>query len=220
MEDISFAEIGSIMKRRWWILATLLVFGAVLAGLFAYKLQSPRYVAFVTFVAGVQNEGGTLNASEFAVDQKVAPTIAQLVRSNSVRTKAIEESLSSNRTLSHDPRVNVSYTPPIIGISVEASSEFLATRVANEVVIVLRQRVAELYPDIEVHVLDPATAYAGMSPVFPHKHVEVALGALIGFMLGLVAMMLAESFMGGAGRDYNVPLEVPVLGMVPERRIG
>lgn len=220
MEDISFEEIWSILKRRWWVVITFTVVGAMLAGIFAYKVQSARYIAYTTLVAGVQNDEGAFSSSGFTADQELVPTIAQLLRSRSVQTNTLKQVFGNASSMSDSARISVVYAAPMIQIAVEAESEPLAAHIANQAVTVLAQRVSALYPHIEVRVIDPAVAYRGASPVFPHRHREVEFGGAIGLMLGLLLVLLLEKCCSSAGHGGSTSFDIPVLGVLVGRRNG
>jgi capsular polysaccharide biosynthesis protein len=206
-----------IIKRRWWIIAltTILTAGAA----FAFsKMQEPTYKSSVSLLVTSRPDFGQTQAAK------------ALVRDYSVwlRSSYRAERIIDELQLDMDPMAllgDVTIAPAsdsnIIQINVENSDPNLANDIArvwgDQLLQFRNTENAGLREEdrIKAQFLDdPIAGLAG-----PNTKINVAAGAVFGFLLGVILVFVLEWIESGVIRrteDIERHLNLPVIGTIPK----
>ncbi|MCO5199052.1 MAG: Wzz/FepE/Etk N-terminal domain-containing protein [Anaerolineae bacterium] len=206
-----------ILKRRWWIilLTTLLTAGAA----FAFsKMQEPTYKSSVRLLITSRPDFGQTQAAQ------------ALIRDFSawLRSSYRAEDVIDELQLDMDPMAllgDVTIAPAtdsnLIQIDVENSDPNLANDIArvwgDQLIQFRNNENAGLREEdrIKAQFLDdPQAGLAG-----PNTKINVAAGAVFGFLLGVILVFILEWIESGIIRrseDIERYLGIPVIGTIPK----
>lgn len=206
-----------ILKRRWWIilLTTLLTAGAA----FAFsKMQEPTYKSSVRLLITSRPDFGQTQAAQ------------ALIRDFSawLRSSYRAEDVIDELQLDMDPMAllgDVTIAPAtdsnLIQIDVENSDPNLANDIArvwgDQLIQFRNTENAGLREEdrIKAQFLDdPQAGLAG-----PNTKINVAAGAVFGFLLGVILVFILEWIESGIIRrseDIERYLGIPVIGTIPK----
>jgi capsular exopolysaccharide synthesis family protein len=224
-----------VLRRRWWIVATL----AVLAGGAAFGLSSipqPVYRAQTKIVVG--QGGGVFPPSVSYAIQPLTATMGNLVTSNVVAADVIRRLGLKDETpesLLKKISVVVNPTTAVIAIDVDAQSKGRATDIAREVGFVFSGLVQKRFGTdvtapagagapqqlpLTATIFDPA--HAMPDAVSPKPKRDTVLAVMLGVFLGLIAAFLREHFDRKLRTREAVEerFGVPVIGQIPWIRSG
>lgn len=221
MEEISLIELFYIFRKRLKFIIGLTVGALVLSGIISFFVITPQYETFTTLMVGkpkdYQSNNSSMEYNDLLLNQKLVHTYGELVKSRLVGDKVIE---SLNLGIPYEKfkdkvQVNLVNDTEIIKIQVQDSDRELAAVIANEVSEQFMKTV-KIKMNIEnVQIIDKAPIPE--NPVSPRKLLNMAIGAILGFMVGVFATFLLEYLDNTfkTSEDIEKTLHLPVLGTIP-----
>ena len=215
-DEIDLLELCYMLLRHVKLLAACLLAGAVLAGVVTKFLITPIYTASsqiyiftkttsVTSLADLQI--GTQLASDFEILGTSRPVIERVIRT--LRLDTTYEKLLETITVT-----NLSNSR-ILEITVENPDPQLASDISNAMAESLSLRVAEIMNTDQPSIV--ANAVVPAKPSSPRLSRNVALGALLGFVLCagvLVVQFLLDDTIKTA-EDVEKYLRINTLAAIP-----
>lgn len=218
--EIDLVQIIKVILRKWyWIFASVIVFGFVSGG-YAYYYLDDYYTAESSMIVQVTNSMDS-SYTDLLTGQRLVDTYSEIAKSNRVlgelRTKlGLSYSNSQLREMITVRNVNDTL---IINLSVESLSPVLSKDIANEIVLIV-QTIAIDFEGLEnVEILD--VAVTPTSPSGPNRNLYIAVGILLGGMLS-TGIILAFEFLNKSikrGRDIENILGLRLLGLIPKYSI-
>lgn len=215
--EIDIVQLIRLILRKWyWILASVIVFGLA-AFLYAYFQLEDFYTADSSMIVQVTNSMDS-TYTDLLTGQRLVDTYSEIAESNRVL-----EELRTNLNLTYSNAQlremisvrNVNDTL-IINLSVTANDPRIAKEIANEIVMIV-QSIAIDFEGLEnVEILD--VAVIPNVPSGPNRSLYIIVGILLGGMVS-VAIILAFEFLDKSikrGRDIENILGLRLLGLIPE----
>ncbi|WP_315095905.1 polysaccharide biosynthesis tyrosine autokinase [uncultured Cellulomonas sp.] len=210
-------QLIALMRRHWPSVVILTVLGA-LAGL-GLSLATPKEYSAqnqVLITVQVGDSIGDLNQGTSYAERVVA-TYSKVARSPVVLDPVVEELglPGTGRTLRGSVAVSTDPAAPIITVTATWGDAETAAAIANSVAQNLALTVQDLSPTaadgsptVLVNSIDPATPPG--NPSVPHTRQNIALGALLGLVLGLGWAALRTTLDVKVRTDADVAALVPV----------
>jgi succinoglycan biosynthesis transport protein ExoP len=211
-----------ILRKRWIVISAITLLG-VAAAAGATIAMTPKYEASSLVYVQVQSSGtvGELAQGSSFIQSQVS-TFAEVVSTPRVLDSAIKSLRldESAGQLARSVGASAKTGTVNIEITVTRDSPTEAATIANAVTASFRQVVGEItestgtdaVSQVSVSVLRDATAPA--APVSPNTPVNLALGLLVGLVLGLGAAILRETLdtrIRGE-RDVSAITSAPIIG--------
>lgn len=219
-QEIDLGTLFKILLRKWYFIVLFVLLGVGLAGFYAYQYLPNEYTAQSTVIVLVSNEANS-NEQNFNFSQKLTKTYTELAKSDLVLNEVISN-LSLDLTLKK-LRETMSITgvdqTPIIKLSVKNNEPLLAQQIANETIKVMQEAIFDFegFDDIELIDLAP---YPN-NPSGPNRVLIVAIGLLLGGVLGVVVVLLNE-FLDKTIKtpeDLELKLNLRMLSVIPHYEI-
>lgn len=222
MEEISLQELFFIFKKRIGLIIGLTIGALVLSGVVSFFVLTPQYETFTTMMVGKpvdyksSNQG--IEYNDVLLNQKLVHTYGELVKSRIVSDKVIE---NLNLQIPYDQfqgKIDVSLVndTEIIKVVARDADNELAADIANEVSDEFMETVKMKMKVENVQIIDRARI--PQDPVSPRKFLNMAIGAVLGFMVGVFLTFLLE-YLDNTFKtpdDIKNNLDLPVLGSIPE----
>jgi capsular polysaccharide biosynthesis protein len=178
---------------RWTVLIVACTLVGALVGGLASRDIAPTYAANTAVLVGSLERSDL--GSEFPTSAMVTAIYARLIRSGAVLEPVIANLGLATDTQELRDRVHVDVAPnevPIITVTVYARTSAEALAIAGGITAKmqeLRQTGASAGPAAnDIQVLQPAEPLGGK--IRPRAPVNVALGAMIGALVGLAALVV------------------------------
>jgi capsular polysaccharide biosynthesis protein len=189
------AEILNGLVRRWWLVAVLVVAGA-LAGFGFAAASTPIYTSNAYVVVVAQNTGDNTSAVSYA------QAYARIAEQGDVLDAAATASKGTTTAAQLRRQVRASSSPdaPIIEITGSASSPGNAANLANLVAGGLITTANRHGTDTRVSLALLSRAAPPADPSSPQRTVDVAVGAAAGLLLGGLAVLAGAGRTGRNGR--------------------
>ena len=220
--EIDLLHLIKLVLRKWILVGAITVVVAVLAGLYAYGVLDDTYSAHSSMLVQAQDTE-TSDYQNLLTGQRLVDTYKEIAKSNRVLEELVtrlDEPEVTVGTLKDMITVSSVNDTLIVKLSVETMEPELAADIANEAVTIIQELSQEFNGLQEVEVLD--TAEAPSSPSGPNRLLYVAVGILLGGMLG-VGLVLVIEFMDKhikTPRDIEQHLGLRVLGTIPDYDMG
>lgn len=222
MEEISLRELYYIFKKRLVLIIGLTVLGLALSAVVSLFVLKPEYETFTTLMVGkpksYQTNTSGLDINDITLNQKLVHTYGELVKSRLVADEVIR---NLNLDMAYEEfqnkvTVNLVNDTEIIKIQVRDRDPELAVQIANEVSDEFMGVVKSKMKVENIQIIDKAPL--SRNPVSPRKMLNIAIGTVLGFMIGVFATFVLEYL----DNTYKTPediekgLHLPVLGAIPE----
>ncbi|MCW4385447.1 Wzz/FepE/Etk N-terminal domain-containing protein [Salinibacterium sp. SYSU T00001] len=214
---------GAHIRRHWWVVLGAIALG-IAAALAVTAAATPLYTAQARLIFSLNYSGSATDANQganFTVTQ--IPTFAELATSERILEPVIRELSLEETPAQLAERLDITTPADTSVLEVEASSETAAdaAALANAVAAEVREYVSrsapvdeELGPLYTVTMISEATAPAAAS--FPNRAVNLAVGGLIGLLLGVMLAAWRESADTRVRSitDLRALTGIPVIGSV------
>ncbi|TVT28905.1 capsule biosynthesis protein [Salinicoccus cyprini] len=218
-ETLNLEDILEVIKKNLaMIIALVLLFGSIAAFATAF-LMTPQYEANTQILVSQSHN------SEVAVDNQNIQASLQLINTyrDIIKSPTVLDDVVANlnleqstSALSEQITVNNQDQSQVVTVTVSDASPENAETIANEVANVFQQRVTEVMNVDNVSILAPADIGEDPSPVSPQPLINVAIGMILGALLGLGIAFLREFLDKRVKTEEEIQkhLDLPVLGTI------
>lgn len=191
-EEIDLLELFNEVKNNLALIIGFTILGTVLSLVFTLLILKPHYESSSTLYIQPKVVENQLNYNDVVTSQKMAVTYTEIAKSNQVLnqvspyfTKEIDEEKIKD-ALSVD---SVQDTQ-IISISATTIDPELSAKIVNRVVSVFVEEVKQIMEIDNLRVID--VAIPNEQKVAPSNSLNVAIGTVIGMMVGLGIVFLRK----------------------------
>lgn len=226
-QEIDLIELfKKIIKHLPLIILLSVIVGA--ASFVASKfLITPKYDSNATMIVSNSNQNTDPNNPQAAVELGQIQANKALISTYSeiVKSKGIADRVIANLGLDMDYEVfseKVSIEPvkdtQIISVKVVDTIPERAQDIANETANIFKSSIGDIMNVDNVQILDGATLPE--APSSPRIARNTAIGAVLGFILGMAIVMIKElsDTRIKSSEDITAEFDIPVLGLIPDRK--
>lgn len=223
-ETIDLREYFHIIKKRAWIIALITILAMVTSGIISFFVLSPVYEANTTLIVNTEQNKSTNNmitGDQLAVTQKLTLTYGEIIKSRSVLNSVIKK-LDLNmdyEDLEKSIKVSQVKDTQIMSITVQNTNPKIARDIANSIPTVFSKEVKRITKANSVEVIDKAITPE--NPVKPNKTINIAISAILGFIVGVFIVFVLE-YMDNkikSPQDIEKYIDLPILGVIPNENM-
>ena len=219
-EVIRIEDILDVLKRRWKVIAVISITAALISTIVSFFVISPKYEAKTKLFIGKENsiaQDQSYNNNDVQMYQKLLKTYAEVIMTNDLIGRAIEESDLQEKSTDILKRLTV--TPRADTQILEISYINPDQSAAKEVVdLVSREFISystELIPNGNVKIIEEVRIPE--TPVSPNKKLNIAIAFLLGLMVS-VGLSFVIEFMDNTFKtkeEIENILGLPAIGVIP-----
>ena len=222
MEELDLKELINMFWTRKLQIVIIVAIFLIIGLVYSYLYVSPEYQATTTVIlaqSATTTEGSqeTITSNDLTLNQKLVSTYSELITSKDVvRTVISNLSLPiSESELENNIRVTSVEDTEIIEISVTNRNPNYAYRIANEIVNVFADKVAEIYNINNVNVVDEAEESTTPSNINHTKDVIIFafIGIVVAVIYALVLNMLDNTVK--SREEIEKTYKIPVIAEIP-----
>ena len=215
---MSLQEILKIIKKRLLLIISLMIVTISIAVVLSFYFITPIYQAQTQILVNqkVNSQEGLWYQME--TDLQLINTYNDIIITPIILSKVIEElqidatpeQLSNQISLSNGSESKVLY------IEVQDSNPEQAVNIANTTAEVFKEEIPSLMNVDNINILALAKISENPSPVNPNKPLNIAIGAVIGLMIGVGLSFLLEILDTTIKDEKDVEeiLGIPIMGIV------
>lgn len=218
-ETMDLREILQIIYKRLWFIILVTLVCIISSGIISFFVLDSVYEASTTLMVSKTREDQSQNLqyNDILMNQKLVKTYSEIVKSNRVLEKVIEQLDLDMTTGDLKNKIQVSSVSDteIIRIAVQDKDPNFATELANSIAVVFMGEIGSIMKMDNVQFIDPAKV--PIDPVKPRPLLNIAIAAVLGVMISVFIVFLVEYFDNTVKTvdDVENKLGLPVLGSIP-----
>lgn len=217
-ETLNLEDILEVIKKNlWMIISLVLLFGAIAAFATAL-LMTPQYEANTQILVSQSENAESVNNQDIQASLQLINTYRDIILSPTVLDDVVD-SLGleqSTGALANQITVNNQDQSQVITVTVSDENPQNAEVIANEIALVFQDRITEVMNVDNVSILAEANVGDDPSPVSPQPLVNIAIGLILGALLG-VGIAFLRAFLDKrvtTEEEIEKHLDLPVLGTI------
>lgn len=217
--EIDLKRVVWVLWHKAWIILLVGVLTALLAFGYARFFIAPTYSANARLYVNNNYSGSnSVSSSQIVAAQSLADTYMVILESRSVLVEVIEE---SGLPYTYDELEKMISTATVnntevFEVKVTCTDSEHAAKIANTIVDIVPDKIAEVIAGSSVGVVDYAVA--NDTPVAPNGKRYAVIGALLGVLISAVAVVCADLLDTGIkSEDYLAQAygDLPLLAVIP-----
>ncbi len=218
-ETISLQELLNVLKKRFVMILAIAILAITVAGIVSYLVLTPMYQASTQILVNQDKvEQQPFNSQDIQTNLQLINTYNVIIKSPAILSIVIEK-LDMDITpaeLTSQISVDSAQNSQVINISVMDPQPFKAVDIANTTGEVFQEEIQKLMKVDNVNILSPAELSENPIPVKPNPKLNMAIGAVVGLMIGVGIAFLLEYLDTTIKSEQDVEelLELPILGLV------
>ena len=216
--EIDLKEYMSIIWNKKWLILGVTLLAIIISAIISFFVLDPTYETSTKILVGRSNVSqNAINYEDIMLSQSLVNTYGEIIKSETVLNEVIANLKLNISTgaLKKRIKVNPVAETEIIEIKVNDTDPNLATNIANELAKVSMKNVKEIMKIDNVQVIDQAQI--PKSPIKPNKNMNIAIAAILGFMIGIGIVFLRE-YLDNTRKtpnDVEKYLGLSTIGIIP-----
>ncbi|UNM89962.1 YveK family protein [Vagococcus sp. CY52-2] len=220
-ETVSLDEIFQLLKKKLALIISMLILGTIISTVVTLFVITPKYSATTQLVVQTKGSDSNINTDKINSNLLLINTYKDLVKSKVVTEKTKDQLVKDGMTgisedfLSHAISVEQNQNSQLFSIKAVTTDPIKSATIANTVSEIFQQEAVVMTDTDKVSIASKATP--NNQPISPNKKVNIAIGAVLGLIVGVMLALLSELFNRTVKtEDYlSDKLGLPVLGIIP-----
>lgn len=224
-ETVSLREIFDILKKHFSTILISMFAGLALAGVVTFFIMTPQYSSRAQMiVAQPQNNDPNQNLNDVNYNLQMLNTYKDIIKEGDSLATTVQKRLSSEYDLKmstseikNSMEVEQSENSQMFSIVATGSSSANAEHIANTAAEVFQETVKDVLTNVD-KITIVSRASASPKPVSPNNKLNLAIGLVLGVMVGVGLSFLFEVFDRTVKDSHYIAetLGLTVLGSVPK----
>ncbi|MFE0623413.1 YveK family protein [Priestia aryabhattai] len=218
-ETISLRELFAVLRKRLWLIVLITIIAATVSAVISFFVLTPVYQSKTQILVNqAKSDEQVYNTQAVQTNIQLISTYNDIITSPAILDKVIKELKLDGTAQSLKGQIQVTSAEysQVAQIVVQDTSAKRATDIANTTASVFQKEVPKIMNVDNVSVLSKATLGESASPVKPQPLMNVAIGIVVGLMVGVGLSFLLEYLDNTLKTEQDIEhiLELPVMGVV------
>ncbi|MCF1617085.1 YveK family protein [Tetragenococcus koreensis] len=224
-ETISLREIFDILKQRYAMILTSMFAGLALAAIVTFFIMTPQYSSRAQMIVALpQDEGTDENLNTVNYNLQMLNTYKDIIEEGDALASTVQDRLASEydlemtiREIKDSMEVEQSEESQMFSIVATGETAADAEHIANTAAEVFQDTVQDVLTNVDkITIVSRATA--SNRPVSPNNTLNLAIGLILGLLVGIALAFLREVLDRTVkdSRYVTETLGLTVLGNVPK----
>ncbi|MDN6344802.1 MAG: Wzz/FepE/Etk N-terminal domain-containing protein [Tetragenococcus koreensis] len=224
-ETISLREIFDILKQRYALILTSMFAGLALAAIVTFFIMTPQYSSRAQMIVALpQDEGTDENLNTVNYNLQMLNTYKDIIEEGDALASTVQDRLASEydlemtiREIKDSMEVEQSEESQMFSIVATGETAADAEHIANTAAEVFQDTVQDVLTNVDkITIVSRATA--SNRPVSPNNTLNLAIGLILGLLVGIALAFLREVLDRTVkdSRYVTETLGLTVLGNVPK----
>ena len=218
--EISLLEIVTILWHKVWIIILcILIGGAVGFGISRYMIE-PTYTSKISLYVNNNKDRleSQLNINDINASQKLVATYIEILKSDVVLSKVIDEMELpyTNQELRERIEASALNNTEILEVKVTTTDPDEAAAIANTLAELAPSEIIRVVQAGDVQLID--VAIPNTDPVAPNTGLNTIIGALLGAVIACLGVLITAMLdtRVKSEEDLQKQFDLPVLGVIPD----
>lgn len=215
---VSIREILLIFKRYWRLISLSIVVITMLSGVFSYYVLTPTYQSSTQILVNQKDINNELDATQMRSNIELINTYSVIIKSPAILEIVIKklDLKQGVDQLNQNISVTSQSDSQVFSITVKDSNPAMAVKIANTISETFQQEIKGIMNVDNVNILAKAELGRNPSPVSPNPVLNIAVGFMVGMLMGMGLAFLLEYLDNSLKTSEEVEtfLELPVLGSI------
>lgn len=219
-ENIKIRDIIDALKKRWQLIAGIVLVATILSAIVSFFVIKPKYQASTKLFIGKEdsNQQATYNNSDVQMYQQIIKTYINVINTKDLVGRALENkgiNKSSSSVLSNLSVSQVGGNTQILEISYTSTDKEQSKDVIEAITEEFIKCSSELITNSNVKIVEQVRLPE--KPVSPNKKLNIMVAFVLGFFIGVVIAIMLE-FMDNTFKDkesLEKISDLPVIGAIP-----
>ncbi|MBO0477438.1 tyrosine protein kinase [Vagococcus sp. DIV0080] len=220
-ETVSLQEIFSLLKKKATLILSMFFIGIGISAIITLFFITPKYSATSQLIATSQNKDNNVSTDNINSNLMMINTYKDFIKGKVVMDTAREQLekeigfKGSSDDIKNMISVEQTQSSQMFSIVVTSEDPKEAATVANVVASIFKQEAGEYTEADKVSIISEAEPSS--KPVSPNKKVNMAIGGVLGLIVGVGLALLSQLF----NRTVKSPeyvtetVGIPILGHIP-----
>lgn len=224
-ETISLKEIFEILKKHIALIIVSMFIGVGLAGAITFFAITPQYSSRAQLIVTLpQNDNPNGNLNDINYNLQMLNTYKDIIKEGDTLALQVQERLEKDYGIFLTPtqikdtlEVTQSQNSQMFSISATSPKAIDAEHIANTASEVFQETVKDVLTNVDrITIVSKATASS--TPVSPNNKLNLAIGLVLGLMVGVGLAFLLQLLDRTVkdSRFVTDNLELTILGTVPQ----
>ncbi len=221
-QELDLLELLQIMLNRWYLIFASVIVVFSLTTIYAVVMLEDTYTTHSSVLVSVTAEGQAVDSGDVLLAQRLLDTYTEVAESNRVLHQLRDDLDLTYSTGTLRNMVSVSRgrdNAIVIRFNVTSTDPNEAALMADGIVSIIQSIADDSSILHDIEVLD--TAETPTSPSGPNRLLYMAIGLVLGGMIGVFGVFLIE-FLDKSiktSKDLENKLGLRVLGLIPEYKL-
>ncbi|MED3800844.1 YveK family protein [Lysinibacillus xylanilyticus] len=220
-KTINLFDFIKILKKRFILIMSLTALLVGIAAVMSYFVLTPVYQSETQILVNQKldaQQQSQFEAQKLEIDLQLINTYSIIIKSPVILTKVIER-LDLNTTpeqLMDQISVTNANNSQVVSVKVKDPDYKQAVEIANTLAEVFKREIPVLMSVDNITILSSAKVSEHPVPIKPNKLLNLVIGGVFGFFIGMAIALLLEVFNKKIKSEHEVEeiLEFPIIGYI------
>lgn len=199
METMDLREYGRALKKRWWLIAGLVLITCILTGIYSFRFTTPVYQATTKLIVNKSDSGSELahqiNVGDINANIMLINTYKEIIRTSAIMDQVVErhpEFQMSAEQLMRRVLVSSVNDSQVMTLGIRDSSYEKAMNMVNAIAQVFQVSIPNIMKVDNVTILDEARPMQHPVPLGVNPMLNIAAGLIVSLMFAIGLCFLLE----------------------------
>jgi len=219
--ELDLRDYLHILKKRFWILAVIVIVACIITGLVSYLVIDPQYEASAKLIVNKQyNPNDQLDLNTVNLNIRLIDTYKEIIKTAAIMDKVVEDYPDLGYTpeqLIRKIQVSSVNNTQVMTLSIRDPDYKRAVETVNAVAYVFTEQISSIMTVDNVSILNEAKLPDDPEPVYPNPILNIAISFVVALMVGIGLVFLLEYLDDTIKTEQDVAaiLQLPTLGTIP-----
>ncbi|GAB2480810.1 Wzz/FepE/Etk N-terminal domain-containing protein [Alkalibacterium psychrotolerans] len=205
-EEISLVELFDILKKRLGLIISATLTGLLLVSFYTFFMVTPEYSSTTQLLVNRAEGADTIQQSDINTNIQLINTYKDIITGPVILDEVRDElnMTTSHAGLSNRLSISSENNSQVFSIRVTDTNPYNAALIANTTADVFQESLPDIMNVDNVTVI--SVAEANTSPISPNHTLNMAIGVVLGAMIGVGIAFLIE-FLDNTVKDERFIVE-------------